>query len=141
MIRYWHLLARSHPSFKFAVVGGIGFLVDSSVMILLFEGLGVELAYARCTAFVCAASSNWFLNRIFTFRGRDLAGRKSLEWVRFIVSALLSAIPNLGIFFLLMQVFPESLVYIIFAMCCGILAGYFTNYQLARLWVYRSRAR
>lgn len=140
MIRYWRLLERSHPSLKFAMVGGIGFLVDSSVMILLFEGFEVELAFARCTAFICAASSNWFLNRIFTFRGRDLAGRRSLEWIRFIVSALLSAIPNLGIFFLLMRVFPETLPYIIFAMCCGIMAGYFTNYQLARLWVYKSRA-
>jgi putative flippase GtrA len=139
MMRYWRLLEQSHPSLKFAMVGGFGFLVDTSVMIVLFEGLEVRLAIARCTAFICAASSNWILNRVFTFRERDLAGRKSLEWIRFIVSALLSAIPNLGIFFLLMQVFPESLVYIIFAMCCGILAGYFTNYQLARLWVYRSR--
>ena len=141
MMRLWRWLGQSHPSLKFAMVGGFGFLVDTSVMILLFEGLGAELVLARCTAFICAASSNWVLNRVFTFRDRDLSGRKSLEWARFIVSAMLSAIPNLGIFFLLMQVLPESLGYIIFAMCCGILAGYFTNYQLARLWVYRSRPR
>ena len=94
--------------------------------------------FARITAFAVAATSNWILNRIFTFSGQDLSGRKSMEWIRFIASAVLSAMPNLGIFFLLMLILPETLGYIILAMCCGILAGYFCNYQLARRWVFQA---
>ena len=37
-----------------------------------------------------------------------------------------------------MQLLPETLPAIMFAMCCGILAGYACNYQLAKLCVYKS---
>jgi putative flippase GtrA len=68
----------------------------------------------------------------------DLEGKKSTEWLRFVLSATLSAIPNLSIFFLLMVILPETPAAIAFAMISGILAGYYCNYRLARLWVYRS---
>jgi putative flippase GtrA len=51
---------------------------------------------------------------------------------------MLSAVPNLGVFILLTGVLPESLGYIYFAMCCGILTGYYCNYQLARRWVFKT---
>jgi len=121
-------------------VGGVGFLVDSSILIILFNGLQLDLSVARLAAFFCAATSNWILNRIFTFGDAVLNQKRTLEWIRFIGSALLSAIPNLGTFFCLVAILPETLPWIIFAMCCGILAGYFCNYQLARLWVFRSHA-
>ena len=55
-------------------------------------------------------------------------------------SAVVSAVPNLGVFFLLMLLLPNSLGYVMLAMCCGILVGYYSNYQLARGWVFRSDA-
>jgi len=57
-----------------------------------------------------------------------------------LISAVVAAIPNLGIFFLLMLVLPETLGYVLLAMCCGILAGYYCNYQLSRLWVFGAQA-
>jgi putative flippase GtrA len=135
-----HLL-HGHPALRFALVGASGFIVDTSVLILLFEVAAVDLLPARAIAFVIAASSNWILNRIFTFADACRAGRKSAQWLRFLGSAILSAIPNLGIFYLLMRILPEVLPAILFAMCCGILAGYVCNYQLAKHWVYRSFER
>jgi putative flippase GtrA len=132
--------ARLHPALKFALVGAVGFAVDAGLLILLFDILQLELASSRIAAFVCAASTNWFLNRVYTFADRDHRGRKSLQWMRFVASAVLSAIPNLGIFFLLMQVFPETTGYALLAMCCGILAGYISNYQLSRWWVFGTEA-
>jgi putative flippase GtrA len=134
-------LLRAHPALRFALVGASGFVVDTTVLILLFEVAAVELLLARSIAFVVAASSNWILNRLFTFADACRAGRKSSQWGRFLVSAILSAIPNLGIFYLLMLFLPEVLPAILFAMCCGILAGYACNYQLARLWVFKSVKR
>jgi putative flippase GtrA len=131
-------LLRAHPALRFALVGASGFVVDTTVLILLFEVAAVELLLARSIAFVAAASSNWILNRHFTFADSCRAGRKSTQWLRFLGSAILSAIPNLGIFYLLMRFLPEELPAILFAMCCGILAGYICNYQLARLWVFKS---
>jgi putative flippase GtrA len=138
MMRVWHLIQQRHPAFKFALVGASGFLVDATLLILLFEVLKLDLITSRSIAFALAATSNWVLNRVFTFADKDRAGRKSAEWLRFIISAVISAVPNLGLFFLLMQLLPETLPAIMFAMCCGILVGYACNYQLAKSWVYKS---
>lgn len=134
-------LMRLHPGVRFAIVGGTGFAVDTTVIFVLLEGLHVELAVARMLAFFCAASSNWFLNRHFTFAERMRVDGKSAQWMRFVASAMLSAVPNLGLFFLLMHFLPETPLSILSAMCCGILAGYFCNYLLARAWVFRLEAR
>lgn len=138
MIPAWSRLQRQHPALKFALVGGTGFLVDTTMLILLYDVVGLDLASARAIAFVVAATSNWILNRRFTFNRQRYATTWSAQWLRFVGSALISALPNLGIFFLLMMLLPETLPYIIFAMCCGILAGYYCNYQLARRWVFKS---
>jgi putative flippase GtrA len=138
VIRAWQLLQRRHPALKFALVGGTGFIVDASVLILLYEVLQLDLFIARALAFFVAATSNWILNRLFTFSDRDLMGNKSAEWMRFVSSALVSAVPNLGLFSLLMLLLPETLPWIFVAMACGILVGYFCNYQLAKHWVYKS---
>lgn len=140
MTAFLQFLHGRHPALKFALVGGIGFIVDATTMVLLFDSLGLDLLPARMIAFITAVTSNWFLNRRFTFI--SLAGNRaaSAEWLRFFISALLSAIPNLGVFFLLMQLLPESLPEILFAMSAGILIGYACNYQLAKSWVYKSAA-
>jgi len=129
---------RSHTSIKFAFVGSIGFVVDLTMMLLLLDVFQVELMLSRVIAFTIAASSNWFLNRKLTFIHKNLTGYKSTEWLRFLISAIISAIPNLGIFYSLIQILPQTHLMIIFAMCSGILAGYFTNYYLASRWVYKS---
>jgi len=138
MSRIRQALLHGHPALRFALVGASGFIVDTTVLILLFEVAAVELLLARSLAFVVAASSNWLLNRHYTFADACRAGRKSTQWLRFLGSAILSAIPNLGIFYLLMRILPEELPAIIFAMCCGILVGYACNYQLAKLWVFKT---
>jgi putative flippase GtrA len=137
-MRLWQLLERRHPALKFALVGGTGFIVDASMLMLLYEVLQLDLMVARALAFFTAASSNWILNRLFTFADLKLSSNKSAEWMRFIGSALVSAMPNLGVFYLLMLLLPETLPWILVAMCCGILVGYWCNYQLAKHWVFKS---
>src|SRR5580692_3145965 len=53
---------------KFGVVGVIGFLTDTAVVYGLRASLG--LYGAGAVAYIVAASGNWLLNRIWTFRGR-----------------------------------------------------------------------
>lgn len=138
MILAWSRLQRQHPALKFALVGGAGFIVDTTILILLYDFIGFGLLLARTIAFVVAATSNWILNRQFTFNRDRHSGTKSTQWLRFVSSAMISALPNLGIFYLIMLLLPESLPNIIFAMSCGILAGYYCNYRLAKSWVFRS---
>lgn len=130
-------LMQSPPAIKFALVGGSGFIVDFAVLYILFDVFDLDLMLARMLAFGVAASSNWIFNRLFTFRDKTLAHRKTAEWLRFLASAVLSAIPNIGTFYLLTLFFPATWGYLIFAMVCGILIGYYSNYRLASGWVYR----
>ena len=132
-------LQNAHPSIRFALVGCSGFVVDLSMLILLYHFVGLDLHPARALAFFVAASNNWFLNRQLTFIGQAQSNQKSAEWLRFVASAIISALPNLGAFYLLMQILPQSWTGIGFAMSCGILLGLFSNYQLARHWVFRTQ--
>ncbi len=136
MTSAWQRLRYSHPAFRFALVGGSGFIVDVTVFLLLFEVMKIDLLAARSLAFILAATSNWWLNRAFTFVGTHTSGSKSRQWLRFIISSSLSAVPNLGVFWLLVRLLPESLASILLAMIAGILVGYWCNYQLAKSWVF-----
>ena len=49
-------LLRAHPALRFALVGASGFVVDTTVLILLYEIAAVELLLARSIAFVVALS-------------------------------------------------------------------------------------
>lgn len=127
------------PSIKFAIVGCTGFIVDITMFFIFHEVFKMELMLARGLAFTIAATSNWFFNRSFTFSSRGLSNKKSSEWIKYFTSAVLSAIPNLGTFYLLINILPLSRPYIIFAMCCGIAIGYYSNYRLANDWVFKPR--
>lgn len=53
--------------FKFGVVGGSGVVVDFSITYALKEWLHLNKYMANSIGFVCAATSNYFLNRVWTF--------------------------------------------------------------------------
>ena len=126
-----------HPSVKFAMVGCTGFLIDITIFYLLYEVINLDLMLARILAFTVAATSNWFLNRLFTFSRKSLNSKKSEEWFKFLTSAAFSAIPNLATFYLLVNILPQSIINILVAMICGIAIGYYSNYRLANDWVFK----
>lgn len=55
---------------KFGVVGFTGVIIDFGITWLLKEKLHLNPYLANSTGFVCAASNNWLLNRLWTFRSR-----------------------------------------------------------------------
>lgn len=56
---------------KFCVVGGSGVVVDFAITYLLKEKLRLNKYIANSTGFVCAASTNYLLNRLWTFQSHD----------------------------------------------------------------------
>ena len=56
---------------KFCVVGGSGMVVDFGITYLLKELVKVNKYIANSAGFLCAATSNYILNRIWTFCSTD----------------------------------------------------------------------
>lgn len=56
---------------KFGIVGSTGVVIDFAVTWLLKEQLHINAYVANSAGFVCAATNNWLLNRIWTFRSRN----------------------------------------------------------------------
>src|SRR5580698_1310309 len=78
---------------SFAVIGVIGFIVDSSVLYLAID-VGLGLYFGRVLSYLVAVTTTWVLNRHFTFPGAR-SGNLPAEWARFALSQLSGAAANL----------------------------------------------
>ena len=82
---------------KFGIVGLTGMVIDFSITILLKEKLKVHRYIASSTGFTVAASSNWLLNRIWTFTSHN--PKIITEYGTFIVVSVIGlAINNLFLY-------------------------------------------
>ncbi|WP_296005232.1 GtrA family protein [uncultured Alistipes sp.] len=72
---------------KFCVVGGSGVFVDFGVTYLCKEWLRMNKYAANSLGFLCAATTNYALNRVWTFQNNDpdIAG----QYLRFLGIALI----------------------------------------------------
>lgn len=84
---------------KFCVVGGSGVVVDFGITYIFKELLRVNKYIANSLGFICAATSNFFLNRLWTFASKDPQVTKQYFTFIFIAAAGL-AINNLIIYLL-----------------------------------------
>ncbi|BDX03135.1 hypothetical protein MACH16_18830 [Marinomonas pontica] len=132
-----------HTFIRFALVGGIGFLVDLASMLLL--SIWLPHIAARALAFWVAATSNWWWNRTMTFRHTTSPNNKKaavLQWMQFIGGSLIAFIPNWGCYLALMAqppAFSDSTLdqlWPYMAMVPGVLIGMILNYLLSRFWVF-----
>ncbi|AXN30961.1 GtrA family protein [Vibrio coralliilyticus] len=120
---------------RFALVGGVGFIADASLFALLFYGMGLPILDSRIVAFLFAATVTWLGNRIFTFASRRPSG-KFLQWIKFMGCATFSAVPNFGVFKLTTYFWGSEGMLAMFAMALGVLAGMLSNFLLSHWWVF-----
>ena len=60
----------------FAVVGGVGFLVDGGILTLLSQVAHTNIYLARGASFSLATLATWLLNRTFVFQAEPRFGRR-----------------------------------------------------------------
>ncbi len=84
---------------KFCLVGGSGVFVDFGITFVCKEWVKLNKYVANSLGFICAASSNYILNRIWTFSSTDpnIAG----QYLRFIAISLVGLAINNSILWLL----------------------------------------
>ena len=88
---------------RFAIVGGLGFVVDSCFTLALIHR-GIDPYTARVFAIALAMMVTWRLNRALTFdtRGNDQAA----EGIRYFTVAIIAAILNYAIYAGLLLTIP-----------------------------------
>lgn len=83
---------------KFLVVGGIGYAINLAVYAALIH-VGMHYLAAAVCSFLVAVTSNYMLNRHWTFRTQR--GHVGVQGMRFLVVSLVSLAANLGVLELL----------------------------------------
>ncbi|EOU3283825.1 GtrA family protein [Vibrio harveyi] len=120
----------------FAMVGGVGFIVDTLIFMVLFQWAGVELMIARGLAFCVAATTTWLGNRCLTF-SESTKDRAFNQWQKFMLSASISALPNFAVFKVTTLLLGTQGTTVYIALVMGILAGMVSNYLLSMHWVFQ----
>lgn len=133
--RAWHpkmpLLAQF---LRFGAVGTAGFMVDTAVVYATRGLLGLYRAGAL--AYLTAATANWLLNRIWTFRGRG-DGPAHRQWMAYLAINLLGFVLNRGTYAVLVTISATCAAQPVFAVAAGSIAGMFVNFHLSRSVVFR----
>jgi putative flippase GtrA len=90
---------------KFGVVGASGMAVHGGLLFLLKEVVNLNPFVANTIGFIAAASSNYFLNRIWTFRSKEK--QVGVEYVKFIIVSVIGLGINTGSLWLLNTLLPQ----------------------------------
>jgi putative flippase GtrA len=77
---------------KFAIVGGSGVVVDFGITYLLKEKAKINRYIANSIGFITAATTNYFLNRWWTFQSHN--SQVGQEYLSFIGIALIGLLIN-----------------------------------------------
>ncbi len=119
---------------RFGVVGVFGFVVDTATVYASRAALG--LYGAGMLAFLTAATANWAINRIWTFRGQG-GGPAHRQWAMFLAANSLGFVLNRGTYFVLVTVSVACARNPVIAVAAGSVAGMFANFNLSRKLVFR----
>ena len=120
---------------RFGIVGASGVIVDSAVLLAILA-MGGSLYSGRIISYLVAASTNWALNRVWTFQGRN-AGAAHVQWMRFILVNLIGFAVNYGTYVALLKCVPLVTAFPVLGVAAGALTGMLGNFLLSRRFVYR----
>jgi putative flippase GtrA len=117
----------------FGCTGLFGLVLDIATVYALRGALGLYLA--GILAYFVAATGNWALNRVWTFRGQgdDPAHR---QWAKFLIVNLAGLVLNRGTYALLITFIPACAAEPAYAVAAGALAGMGVNFILTRRLVF-----
>lgn len=137
----WVAFLLGHSFVRFSFVGGLGFLVDAAVLLLLYELADLGLPPARLASFAVAVTFTWWLNRRLTFQSRPARGLLG-EWSHYVAVNGFGGVVNLLVFFLLTLQGSGLLAEPLPALAIASIAGLLFNYLGSRFLVFHGpRAR
>lgn len=122
---------------RFGVVGTVGFLVDSAVLLGMLA-LGLGPYGGRVISYVAAASTTFALNRAWTFRTANRDAPVANQWGRFLLLNLVGFAANYGTYAALIASVPVVAAHPVLGVAAGSVAGMFINFGLSRRFVFKN---
>ena len=132
---YYHRWPKPMEIFQFGAVGFVGFIWDVCFYYAL-QMLGMPHLWARALAFWPSVTSNWFLNRIMTFKTRPQR-TASAQWAQFAASSMVGFAINWGIYATLTSQTAFFSNHLFGAFILGIVGGMVFNFIVADRLVFR----
>jgi putative flippase GtrA len=124
---------------RFAVIGAMGFVVDSTILAVDTNWLGLDPFKGRLLSIFCAMICTWLGNRYFTFadrRARGSLGAIFREWSKFVAANIVGALVNYGVYAALLHFSSAPFNNKYVALVCGVLAGLVFNFTLSKKLVF-----
>lgn len=122
--------------FKFGLIGTLGFVVDSAVLMLCTEMLKLDPYTGRIISYLAAATCTWAGNRFFTFKDRPQASAGK-QWGLFVAVNALGFAINYGTYALLLETVEAVRAFPVWGVAAGAIAGMFFNYAASSRLVFR----
>ena len=125
---------------RFCVVGGLGFIVDFTILKIVVE-LGMTPAGGRIVSFLVAVIATWLVNRAWSFRGHRRSQSLLKELSTYVAVQSVGFAANYGVFVAMVKGIPALDGRLLPPMVTGTAAGLFINYLGAKHIVFRRRVR
>lgn len=123
---------------KFAITGGIGFIVDASVFLICHELIHLDNVTSRIISFGLAISVTWLINRNWAFRHRRTTNALS-EYGRYTASQTLGAAINFGVYIAAISMSLWFKQHPLAALTLGSLATVLFNYISAHRFIFKQQ--
>lgn len=118
---------------KFAVVGLIGTIINLAILYFLTELFGVYYIISAIFAFIIAMTSNFILNKIWTFK-EDIRENALTKYGKFAIVSIIGLIVNL----IFLYVFTEYLgIYYLISQVLAIGIALFVNFFGNKIWTFK----
>lgn len=121
--------------FRYVMVGGIGFFVDSGLLTLLLQR-GYSVVVSRGFSFTLAVSITWLINRSWTFHSNELMSTHK-EYAYYFGFQILGALINLSIFFGLIDLYPNLKRVPVVPLALGASISLAFNYLISKKMIFR----
>ena len=123
---------------RFYTVGATGFIVNY-VISLLFAGGVYDLWYlhANVIGIIASISTNFILNKTWTFGDRDFRIKKTItQYGKFVMFSSLGALVQLGVVYFLVD---NNEVSYPLALILAVIAAAFGNFVLNKKWTFKEK--
>lgn len=122
--------------FYFGIVGTVGFIVDTLILLYLVYILQLPIYFSRFISFIIAVFITWLLNRNLTFKNADKKHKKSKEFFYYLATQSTGALINFIIFFTLVYTTTYFYNNLIFSMAIASIVALFFNFYVIKNRIY-----